>query len=379
MKEKKVSRQSNYELMRIISMLFIVLYHILIHGKILEHATGTMEILLVLIESIIIVHVNSFILASGYFQCKSTMKVGKAISINNMVWFYKVTIMLILVVGGVIALPDTVTQIQTYLPLDYGTYWFMGSYLVLYLISPILNKIINNSNKKELKQILVLLFLIISVLSTVSKDVFFNTVTGRSLGTFILLYFIGAYIRNYPIDTSYFMKPFSKKARRVIYLFIGLFCSVLSTFCWLAYTNFVPLGSVTRELGTILGQFHISYASPIIIIQSVAYFLFFGTFDFKNKWINKISACTLAVYLISENIYVRQIMYDKIGLTKIQTITPMLLFQILLLVVVIFVICIIVEMLRKWLFDKIYQSKIARKNRQNYQQYFIDLGIKINW
>ena len=86
MKEKV--RQSNFELMRIISMIFIVLYHILIHGQIIEHATGAMEVFLVFIESILLVHVNSFILLSGYFQCESKLKAGKVIQLNNMVWFY---------------------------------------------------------------------------------------------------------------------------------------------------------------------------------------------------------------------------------------------------------------------------------------------------
>ena len=189
-------RESQFELMRIISMLFIVLYHILVHGKILEHATGSMSLFLVFIESLILVHVNSFVLVSGYFQCKGKLKLGKAIKINNMTWFYKVVMMLVLVATSLIAKPDLLTRIHTYLPIDYGTYWFINSYLILYLISPILNKVISTSSKKSLQKAILILFIIISVLSTVTRDAFYNTLTGRSLCTFILLYFIGAYIRN---------------------------------------------------------------------------------------------------------------------------------------------------------------------------------------
>lgn len=204
-------RKSNFELMRIISMLFIVLYHILVHGKILEHANGSIEVLLVFIESILLVHVNSYILLSGYFQSESKFKMSKFLKINNMIWFYKVVIMLVLVWVGLIAMPDLITRIHTYFPIDYGTYWFMSSYLILYLISPILNKVINNSSQKYLRTIILILFIIISLGSTFSMDIFIDTQTGRSLSTFVLLYFIGAYIRKYPIDFSYFMKPFTKK------------------------------------------------------------------------------------------------------------------------------------------------------------------------
>lgn len=372
-------RESQFELMRIISMLFIVLYHILVHGKILEHATGSMSLFLAFIESIILVHVNSFVLVSGYFQCKGKLKLGKAIKINNMTWFYKVVMMLVLVATSLIAKPDLLIRLHTYLPIDYGTYWFINSYLILYLISPILNKVILTASKKSLQKVILTLFIIISVLSTVTRDAFYNTLTGRSLCTFILLYFIGAYIRIYPIDYSYFMKPFSNSAKRLIYFSIYLFATIMSTFCWLGYTYLQPLGTLANEVGSILGFNHASYASPIVIIQTIGYFLFFSTFNFKNKIINKVSSSTLAVYLISENIFLREVIYDKIGLTKINSVTISLILEILIATIIIFIICILVEILREKIFRLIYNSKIAKKNRVFYRNYFKKLGLNISW
>lgn len=372
-------RESQFELMRIISMLFIVLYHILVHGKIFEHATGSMSLFLAFVESLILVHVNSFVLVSGYFQCKGKLKLGKAIKINNMTWFYKVVMMLVLIATSLIAKPDTIIRLHTYLPIDYGTYWFINSYLILYLISPILNKIINSSSKKSLQKVILTLFIIISVLSTVTRDVFYNTLTGRSLCTFILLYFIGAYIRNYPISDSYFMKPFSNNAKRLIYFSTYLFAAIMSTFCWLGYTYLHPLGAFANEVGSILGFNHVSYASPIVIIQSIGYFLYFSTLNFKNKFINKVSSSTLAVYLISENIFLREMIYDKIGLTKITNITISLILEILIATIVIFIICTLIEILREKIFRLIYNSKIAKKNRVFYQNYFKKLGLNIEW
>lgn len=372
-------RESQFELMRIISMVFIVLYHILVHGKIFEHATGSMSLFLAFVESLILVHVNSFVLVSGYFQCKGKLKLGKAIKINNMTWFYKVVMMLVLIATSLIAKPDIIIRLHTYLPIDYGTYWFINSYLILYLISPILNKIINSSSKKNLQKVILTLFIIISVLSTVTRDVFYNTLTGRSLCTFILLYFIGAYIRNYPISDSYFMKPFSNNAKRLIYFSTYLFAAIMSTFCWLGYTYLHPLGTFANEVGSILSFNHVSYASPIVIIQSIGYFLYFSTLNFKNKFINKVSSSTLAVYLISENIFLREMIYDKIGLTKITNITISLILEILIATIVIFIICTLIEILREKIFRLIYNSKIAKKNRVFYQNYFKKLGLNIEW
>lgn len=372
-------RQSNFELMRIISMIFIVLYHILIHGQIIEHATGATEVFLIFIESILLVHVNSFVLLSGYFQCESKLKAGKVIQLNNMVWFYKVVIMIVLIWLGIIVKPDLMTRIHTYFPIDYGTYWFIGSYLVLYIISPILNKIINHSNQKELKRTIVVLFLIISIASTFSLDIFFNTKTGRSLSTFILLYFIGAYCTKYSIDNSYFMKPFTQRAKTCLYFLIFIIFALISTFCWIGYCHLNPLGNIASELGSIIGTAHISYASPIVIIETVGYFLFFATLNFKNKWINKIASCTFAVYLISENIYIREILYDYLGITKVKIITISYILQMIALAIIIFIICIIIELIRKRIFKIIYNTKTAEKNRKWYRNFIKELGITINW
>lgn len=373
-------RQSNFELMRIISMIFIVLYHILVHGKILEHSTGAIEIILIFLESLILVHVNSFILITGYFQSQSNMKLSRALSINNMTWFYKVVIMVILINIGLISSPDLITRIRTYLPIDYGTYWFIDNYLILYLISPILNQIINTSNKERLRKILFILFIIISLASTISRDVYFNSEIGRSLSVFILLYFMGAYIRKYPINTSYFMKPFTKEAKKLIYLSLYILFAVVSTFCWVGYIQFMSIdNAIIKSIGEIFGYMHISYASPIIILETIFYFLFFENLKVKSKFINIIASCTLAVYLISENIFIRDILYNLIGIIKIKTVNIKIIFYIIILTITIFILCIIIELIRRLIFDKIYKSKVACQIRKKYQNYFKSLGFNINW
>ena len=50
-----------------------------------------------------------------------------------------------------------------------------------------------------------------------------------------------------------------------------------------------------------------------------------------------------------------------------------------LLTLIIFVICIIIEMIRKWIFKIIYNTKLAEKNRNWYRNYIKELGININW
>ena len=74
-----MKRNSNFELMRIVSMFFVVLWHIILHGNVINNcANPTIKILLQIIMFCIIIHVNSFVLLSGYFQSKSEFKLFDA-------------------------------------------------------------------------------------------------------------------------------------------------------------------------------------------------------------------------------------------------------------------------------------------------------------
>ena len=64
MKEEKKIRQSNFELMRIISMILIIMWHLIFHGGLLETNPTKINIILELFILIGAVHVNSFILVT---------------------------------------------------------------------------------------------------------------------------------------------------------------------------------------------------------------------------------------------------------------------------------------------------------------------------
>lgn len=373
-------RESNFELMRIISMFFIVLFHTLAYSGFLAHSNGGMSLLLIFIRGITLVHVNSFILLSGYFQCKQRFKLRKIISLINATWFYKVVILGIFLIFGLFTIqPDNTEILRTLLPLDYGIYWFIGNYIVLYLISPILNNVINTSTKEQSRRVIVILLLIVSILSLITVDCFYNNNYGRSLSTFILLYFVGAYLRNYPIDTNYFMKPFTKVARRTIYIITIIICAIIGTLCYNVGQQLMGLGSIASECGHILDYLSSSYSSPIVLLQTLCYFLLFASFKFKNKLINIISGCTIGVYLIHENIYVRENIYNFIGLTKIANITLTSLVTLICVAIGIFIICTIIEYIRKLVFKIISQTKVAKISREKCQCYIKELGININW
>lgn len=376
--KKIIDRNSSFELMRIISMLFIVIYHVLVHSGILERATGTIQIITVIIESIIIIHVNSFVLLTGYFQCHKKRKISNILSIINATWFYKVSIMIIVVILHIVDPPGEISILHTILPLDYGTYWFINCYLILYIIAPILNIVITKSSKNELKNIIITLFIIISVLSTFSNDTIYNTMTGRSLSSFILLYFIGAYLRINPPEMTTILKKYSKNAKRIIYILGFSFCILMSLLCWSFNHITLNLHPYLKEIGSYFITLHISFMSPIIIIQSIFYFLYFTTYTFHSRLINKISSAALGVYLIHENVFIRETIYRKIGLTSVP-VTLKIIIYVIILSFFIYIICTIIELIRKFLFRIIHDLKCSTNIRKKIRKYINNLGINVNW
>lgn len=98
-------RDSNIELLRIVSMLMIVILHFLMHGRILKwSAFGSKEYAIYwMIEAFVFVCVNVFVIISGYFLCLSKFKVSRLTKVWFQVLFYSIicTICCMAIGGGI--------------------------------------------------------------------------------------------------------------------------------------------------------------------------------------------------------------------------------------------------------------------------------------
>lgn len=379
MKNKTTIRQTNFELMKIISMFYIVIYHVMIHGKFLAHSDGKITYILIFIHSLIIIGVNSFVMVTGYFQYNKKIKLTKIISINNATWFYKVLFLSLVLIFNVDVVNQisTIDKFKTIMPIDYGIYWFINCYIVLYMISPLLNKIIENTNRKQHLKIIALLCFLFSLIPTLTSQEAIQTDIGRSTINFILLYFIGSYIAKYPIEEKF--KALSKTALRTISIIGYILCAILLVMCFSISTNLNGLSSIMTEIAKIFDGLCFSYSSPLIIIETIFYFYIFKTISLKNKFINKIAKYTIGIYLIHENIYVRDNLYNYLGILKIKNIYIK---QILLMIgvsIVLFIISMFIEIVRTTIFKFIYTRKLSKKIRESYQKYFKNLGINMPW
>ncbi len=372
--ESKNTRESNFELMRIISMFFIALCHFLVHGKITDNSVGNTNAIAFLIISFALVHVNSFVLLTGYFNYNKSFKLSKVVKVNNSMWFYRVVYLLLALFVFSVSLSKThILHLLSPIP-RITDYWFLIVYMILYLISPILNLSIRNSSRETHKKIIIVLFFV-SIIVFITNNDFYSLNNGFSIFSFVMLYYIGAYLHKYTLNNN------SKPNKKLIFKSTSFYAS-------LSIVNFV-LFIISRKLFSsnhLMIQYYSrifvdgfqSYLNPFVVLSTVSYFVFFSQLKFKNRVINFYGKYILGVYLITDSYLARTLIYESLGFDlknySIKHILIAIGLSLCMIVVLPFI-----EFLRSKLFEFFYNRKLAKKNRENIQKLIYKTGLDVKW
>lgn len=367
-------KQMNYELMRIVSMFLIVLYHTILHGRtIINCQNENIKFIFEFIELFTLVHVNSFVLLTGYFNSDKKFKQSKIWSIINANWFYRIVIFFVFVFIG-LAQDSKIVIFKELFPIPINEYWFIKVYLLLYILAPFLNAIISKLKKVEYRNLLIVTFIIFSILPYVSNSEIFNN-NGFSLYSFVYLYLLGGYLKKYPIKENYIFKNISKKAFQII-LVTGFFIMLIANF--VNYKFAISISGMNEFFDYYSKMIQTSvmhYSNPFVLFQSVAYFLFFGTLNVKNTFIGKISKLVFGVYLISDNNYMRAYLYSFLKIDNGPIYSYKFIIYVILISILIYITCIIIEWLRQIIFKFIYDLKISSKLREKYYIFINDIFL----
>lgn len=213
MAEKK--RMANYELLRAVAMLMVVVLHFLTHSQSLLEAGERDSFNLVTLvgtalEFFSIAAVNTYVLISGYFGVKSSFRPSKAVSLLLQIWFYALLVPLVLkmifpaglpVVEGTLPagqdLQGVYRWIRYLVPVETEHYWFATSYFMLYLLTPVLNGAVKVMSKRQLQITLTGLLILFCGIKSISPVVFAFDKYGYDLSWFICVYLTAAYLGLY--------------------------------------------------------------------------------------------------------------------------------------------------------------------------------------
>lgn len=149
----RVERNINIEILRIVLMIMILILHFFYHGNILNEMSREINLLnisIISIEVLCIVAVNVFILISGYFLCKSKFDINKIIKLYGEIFVYSIIIGIILLLTNNVEL-NIKNLLYIFFPFITQRYWFFNAYILLILLFPFLNILINNISKEKFK------------------------------------------------------------------------------------------------------------------------------------------------------------------------------------------------------------------------------------
>lgn len=375
---KVKDRNSNFELMRIISMFAIILSHILGHGKMVVNSTNdTITIFLQFLQYFVLFHVNSFVLVSGYFQSKSSFKLSKFLELIFQVIFYSLLIVMVFTKLGIITDADLPLFIKNMLFSSVNNYWFIKVYIVVYLLSDILNKFINSLDRKSYKNTLIVLFIIFSIGAYLSGGKFIEN-NGYTIYNFVFLYLVGGYIRRYPIKETYHFKNMSVNGYRLLLIFV-FFMMIFLNYSSEQLASRIGGESLISEVYFRIMANRLGYSTPFVIIQSVCYFLFFETLNIKSKFINYISSCTFGIYLFHDNSYVRHTIYKVLLIDVGPYSEYFMLARMVIVLIWIFIVGVIIESIRKLFIMLIRKTKAYKNTTNKIQNYLNSFNYKIKW
>ncbi len=198
------SRHAGFELLRILSMMMIVLMHGIGHGGLgTTAAPGTFPYFIYwLLFMLGRVSTNCFVMLTGYFMWQSKTKVSRLFRIEMQVLFYSLLTFVIGLFVNSVSL-SAGTLLRAVFPTTSCVYWFCSCYFILYLAIPLLNKIIASLTRAQYRFMLIVLFLLFSLWSTVCFwSGMARVENGYSYVWFFVLYFTAAYLSIYQVRMS---------------------------------------------------------------------------------------------------------------------------------------------------------------------------------
>lgn len=337
---QKKERQSGVELLRIISMFLVLIIHANAFGVKwdaldLDNSLAS-GITTIALQSVSCVCVNVFVLISGWFGIRFSWR-GLTRFLFQC-FFFLFGIYIVMLFGG-----KTTLSIEglagCFMFLKWN--WFIKAYIVLYFVSPVLNRFLDATNERELKNILLLFFVFQTLYGWLTNGAFFFEY-GCSVTSFVGLYLLAQYVRRFLLV---------RLVRKQIWGGITLL--------------FVTLTIVLFAIVCVSAKFHVNfvvgkifaYTSPFVILNALLLLLIFVNIDkkgFKNLVINKVAMSSFAVFLLHTHPCVFSEYYQKTFIMLYES-SPWYVFLLLLLMssTIIFMAAVLIDQIRILCWNKI--------------------------
>ncbi len=295
-------REPEFEILRVLAMLMVILLHYLSKGGLLADPAGTMtaaDKIFWVLEALSIVCVNVYVLISGYFLVESRFRLGRIAAVWCQVFFYSVVVAAVCMGLGIADYRQYIDfyNLQFFVfPVINGHYWFATAYLLMYLFSPLFNYAVKGMKKKQL-QILIFVLLIPFCFAKSLLPIPLTTDDfGNGFVWFLCLYLIAAYVRLYGI-------PFFDKKGRPLLTYLFSAAGILLSLAAAVFLN-RQTGHYAHALTVPL-----NYNFIFVLTGSLGLFYCFKNLRIKEnalvRYLVRIAPYTFGVYLLHEHLLLR--------------------------------------------------------------------------
>ncbi len=346
-KANLAARNHGIDLLKILAMFMVIILHILGMGGVLNavsaDATPPQFYTAWALEELAYCAVNAFAIATGFLMVGRKVRYRRIVELWLTVEFYNAAFLIL----DTVILKNNVTKesLLTLFPVISDQFWYFSSYFCLFFFIPFFNKLIDCLSKKALCGLLLTGFLLFSLPSIVTIFDTFHLNYGYSTWWLMYLYFVGATIKKHGL--------FSRLPAYGALL--GYLAAIGITYAFKCFTllskvaDFGTVETVITNTGLALDN----YSSPTVLAAGMFLLLFCIKLSFPPRLatgMSKLQPFVFQIYII----HLHNTMWTTVfknGFAHYAEKSPLLLVLYTLgTALAIFVGCLLIDVLRHWLF-----------------------------
>lgn len=352
-------RQPEFEVLRCLAMMMVVVLHYLGKGGLLGELSGEtmpgVQTAAWVLEAFAICAVNLYMLLSGYFLSQSRFKLSRLLQLLLQIWMYSVGVGILAVLLGFVPAQEINTYflLRLVFPVLEEHYWFVSAYVFIYLLLPLVGNAVRTMEKKPFRLVIGLFLTILCFVKTVMPFQFDGDKLGYDCLWYLCVFLIAAYLRRFGLGIL------GKKGLGIL-LYMGSVVLIIGLTFGL---RIIYLKTGRFEL-ILKNGFHYNHLFPLLAaIGLFAVFAGFSgerSFGIPGKEAVFAGPYTLGVYLLHENLAVRFLWPKWFRSEEIIGI-PQLLLWTLLAVICVFSVGILVEWIRTLVLKGIHKGLLHGK------------------
>lgn len=363
-------RQSNIELLRIISMIMIVANHLAGHG--VMYKWDPLNAYIVWSKGSLVnqyfssflslggeIGVAIFFIITGYFLCKKE-KTHLSKLLNSTIFYGLLTtvacalvIIFKIPIRGLNLTLESIVK-TLFIPMTGGTWWFITAYFFLVLLAPILNNVINNINRGGWKRRSAILFFLWLFWYVLGKFALFS-----ELEKGIFFYYIGSLFRLERERKHGKSLKYTKTLTVLIMIIAYSFGTFIRHHDGMMY-------KLDKSANNNYLMWELIITALIVPICACIWFYLFVNLDIgANRFINNVASTTLGIYLIHESTIGRPLIwYNIFNVDTVQYKSALFPIYSIITVICVFVMCSFIDGLRLRYIEP-FQEKVELRILKN--------------